>query len=278
MKRLLFKSLFLSLILGLAAYEYYNLPDVLPLKKREPRTTALMELREQEYRRNGSRPLRQQLWVPYDAVSEHLKTAVIVSEDASFFSHRGVDLFEIKEAVKEDWERGRFKRGGSTITMQLARNLYLNPSKNPLRKLREIAIAWQLERALSKKRIFELYLNVVEWGPEIYGAEAASRNYFSKPASDLSPHEAATLAALLPNPRNPREKGLLYRRNLILNRMAKVGSISSAELERAITNPLFPKGDSPFGPFLEPTPILTPHVGSPPEFEPQADLKAESTP
>lgn len=247
-KGLLLKSLFVSLIIGLVAYEYSNLPDVSPLKKKDPKTTALMELRDQEYRRDGSKPLRQQLWVPYDAVSEHLKKAIILSEDASFFSHKGVDLFEMKEAVREDWEQGRFKRGGSTITMQLARNLYLNPSKNPLRKLREIVIAWQLEQALSKKRIFELYLNVVEWGQEIYGAEAASRNYFSKPASQLSPREAATLAALLPNPRNHREKSLLYRRNLILNRMAKTGTLSSEELRRAVTNPLFPKGGEPSGP------------------------------
>lgn len=251
MKGLLLKSFFVSLITGLAAYEYSNLPDVSPLKKRNPKTTALMELREQEYWRNGSKPLRQQLWVPYDAVSEHLKRAVILSEDASFFSHKGIDLFEMKETVREDWVQKRFKRGGSTITMQLARNLYLSPSKNPLRKLREIVTAWQLEQALSKKRIFELYLNVVEWGVGIYGVEAASRHYFSKPASDLSPGEAATLAGLLPNPRNPREKGLLYRRALVLNRMAKIGYITQEEFDQATGAPLFYKGDQSFEPSSE---------------------------
>jgi monofunctional biosynthetic peptidoglycan transglycosylase len=237
----LLKSFFLSLVLGFVAYGYWRLPDVSTLKKRNPRTTALMELRDEQYRRNGLKPLRRHIWVGYDAVSEHLKKAVVLQEDASFFSHKGVDFFELKEAVKVDWEKGEFKRGGSTITMQLARNLYLNPSKNPLRKLREIVIAWQLEQALSKRRIFELYLNVVEWGPGIYGAEAASRHYFSKPVSDLTPLHAATLAALLPNPINPGVRNLLYRRNLILTRMAKIGHLSDEEAEQGKNRPLFPQ-------------------------------------
>ena len=239
MKGLLLKSFFVSLALGLAAYEYATLPEVSPLKKNNPRSTALMELRDAEYRRKGLKPVRRQIWAPYDAVSEPLKKAIVISEDASFFSHRGVDLYELKEAFRKDWESGQLKRGGSTITMQLARNLYLSPSKDPLRKLREIVIAVQLEQALSKKRIFELYLNVVEWGQNIYGAEAASRHYLSKPASALDPADAATLAALLPSPRSPREKGLLYRRNLILTRMAKIGYISAGEAERQSRKPLF---------------------------------------
>lgn len=245
MKWLLASALLVSLLVGLAAYAYLSLPDVSPLKTKNPRTTALMELRDQEYRQKGVKPARRQFWAPYNAVSEHLKKAVILSEDAAFFSHRGVDLFELKEAIREDWEKGQFKRGASTITMQLARNLYLNPDKNPLRKLMEIVISWQLEQALSKKRIFELYLNVVEWGDGIYGIEAASRHYFSKPSSDLDPSEAATLAALLPSPRNPREKGLLYRRNLILNRMAKIDYISEPELAEATKKPLFYKAREP---------------------------------
>lgn len=248
MKGLLVKSFFVSLIVGLAAFEYWSLPDVAQLKKRNPRTTALMELRDEEYRQKGLQPLHQQIWVSYDAVSEHLKKAILLSEDASFFSHKGVDLFELKEAAKKDWEKGKLQRGGSTITMQLAKNLYLNPSKNPLRKLREIIIAWQLEQALSKRRIFELYLNVIEWGNGVYGAEAAARHYFSKVAADLDPEEAATLAALLPSPRNPREKGLLQRRDLILTRMFQVGYINEQELNRAKSAPLFHKGEEFSGP------------------------------
>lgn len=238
MKKLLLKSLVVSLFAGLAVYAYSGLPDVTQLKRKNPGTTALMELRDEEYREKGLKPPRRQIWVSYDAVSEHLKKAIILSEDAAFFSHKGVDLFELKEAAKEDWEKGKFKRGGSTITMQLAKNLYLNPSKNPLRKSQEIIIAWQLEQALSKKRIFEIYLNVVEWGTGVYGAEAAARHYFAKPASALDPEEAATLAALLPSPRNPREKGLLKRRDLILYRMFQVDYISRDELEQFKRMPL----------------------------------------
>ena len=136
---------------------------------------------------------------------------------------------ELKAALKRDWETLSFSRGGSTITMQLAKNLYLNPSKNPLRKLREIVIARQLEQALSKRRIFELYLNLVEWGRNVYGAEAASRYYFAKSAADLDPLEAATLAALLPSPRNSKDRSILSRRNLILTRLASVGYLDNED-------------------------------------------------
>jgi monofunctional biosynthetic peptidoglycan transglycosylase len=201
----------------------------------------LIELRTEEYRQKGIRLPRQQTWVAYGAISEHLKKAILLSEDAAFFSHQGVDMYELREALKKDLETGSFKRGGSTITMQLAKNLYLNPSKNPLRKLKEIIIAWQLERALSKRRIFEIYLNVVEWGRHVYGAEAAARHYFGKSAANLDILEAATLAALLPSPRNSREKSLLYRRNVILGRLASVGYLSQADYQRAKETPLFQK-------------------------------------
>jgi monofunctional biosynthetic peptidoglycan transglycosylase len=176
-------------------------------------------------------------------VSEHLKKAIVISEDAAFFSHNGVDYYELKEAFWKDWESGQLKRGGSTITMQLARNLYLSPSKNPLRKLREIAIAFRLERELSKRRIFEIYLNVVEWGHGIYGAEAAARHYLGKSAAALNPAEGATLAGLLPSPRSPGVKGLLFRRNLILSRMASIGYIGAEEAEREKRRPLFYRGE-----------------------------------
>jgi monofunctional biosynthetic peptidoglycan transglycosylase len=125
--------------------------------------------------------------------------------------------------------------------MQLAKNLYLNPSKNPLRKAKEIIIAHQLERKLSKRRIFEIYLNVVEWGQNIYGIEAASRHYFNKSAATLDPLEAATLAALLPSPRNSKEHGVRQRRNVILNRLANIGYLSSEEAQRAKQSPLYRK-------------------------------------
>jgi monofunctional biosynthetic peptidoglycan transglycosylase len=125
--------------------------------------------------------------------------------------------------------------------MQLAKNLYLNPSKNPLRKIREIAIAWQLEQALSKRRIFEIYLNVIEWGRNVYGAEAAARFYFGKSAAALDPLEAATLAALVPSPLSSKERNILSRRNLILGRLASVGYLTNEEYQRARQTPLFQK-------------------------------------
>lgn len=241
MKRILLRSLLLTVVVACVAYFYQALPDVKALDTKNPKTTALMELRDQEYRRKGRQISRQQIWIPYGAISEHLKKAVLISEDASFFSHTGVDFIELKEALKRDWETSSFARGGSTITMQLARNLYLSPSKNPLRKVKEIVIAWQLEQTLSKRRIFEIYLNVVEWGPNLYGIEAAARHYFAKPAVNLDILEAATLAALLPSPRKPREGNLTYRRNLILSRMAEVGYVSVKEYNRAKQSPIFKK-------------------------------------
>jgi len=241
MKRILLKSLLVTAVVASIVYLYSTLPDVKTLTTKNPKSTALMELRDREYRQKGGKISRQQTWVSYGAISDHLKKAVLISEDAAFFSHTGVDVKELQEALKKDWETGRFTRGGSTITMQLAKNLYLNPSKNPLRKAKEIVIAWQLEQALSKTRIFEIYLNVVEWGPNVYGAEAAARHYFAKPAANLDIGEAATLAALLPSPRNTREQNLTYRRNLILSRMAEVGYVSTDEFNRAKQAPILRK-------------------------------------
>jgi monofunctional biosynthetic peptidoglycan transglycosylase len=241
MKRVLLSSLLVTAIVGACFYFYFTLPTVSVLKQRNPKATALMELRDEEYRSKGIRAPRQQIWVPYGAISENLKKAILINEDAGFFSHKGVDLDELKAALKKDWETLSFSRGGSTITMQLAKNLYLNPSKNPLRKIKEIVIAWQLEQALSKRRIFEIYLNIVEWGRNVYGAEAAARFYFGKSAATLDPLEAATLAALVPSPRSSKERNILSRRNLILGRLASVGYISNDEYQRAKQTPLFQK-------------------------------------
>ena len=241
MKRVLLSSLLVTAIVGACFYFYFTLPTVSVLKQRNPKATALMELRDEEYRSKGIRAPRQQIWVPYGAISENLKKAILINEDAGFFSHKGVDVDELKAALKKDWETLSFSRGGSTITMQLAKNLYLNPSKNPLRKIKEIVIAWQLEQALSKRRIFEIYLNIVEWGRNVYGAEAAARFYFGKSAATLDPLEAATLAALVPSPRSSKERNILSRRNLILGRLASVGYISNDEYQRAKQTPLFQK-------------------------------------
>lgn len=251
MRKILFSSLLVSLAVAAIYYFYLSLPDVSVLKKSNPRSSAMMDLRAAEYKKKNLKIARQFYWVSYGAISEHMKKAVLVAEDAAFFSHGGIDFNELVEAVKRDWATGSFARGGSTITMQLAKNLYLSPSKNPLRKIKEIIIAKQLESALPKRRIFEIYLNVVEFGRNVYGVEAAARHYFAKSAAALNPLEAATLAALLPSPRTPKDRDLLYRRNTILARLTGVGYLSRDEMERARRTGLFQKVEEE-APLLQP--------------------------
>ena len=222
---------------ALMFYSYITLPDVRPLKTSNPSSTAFMELRDREARAKGASPRRVQRWVSYGHVSPDLKRAVLVAEDDAFWQHEGIDVEQLQESLQIDWARGRLVRGGSTITQQLAKNLYLSPSKNPLRKLRELVIARRLEAELKKARILELYLNVIEWGDGIYGVEAASRAYFHVPASDLSPEQSALLAAAIINPRalNPSRPTtrLIRRQQLILRRMGAVlPPQESAQLER----------------------------------------------
>jgi monofunctional biosynthetic peptidoglycan transglycosylase len=222
---------------ALLAYAYLTLPDVRPLKTSNPTTTAFMDLRDQEARAAGRTPRRVQRWTSYGRISPDLKRAVLVAEDDAFWQHEGVDLEQLQQSIEADWARGRFARGGSTITQQLAKNLYLSPSKNPVRKLRELIIARRLEAELKKARIFELYLNVIEWGDGVYGIESAARTYYRKSASELGPSEAALLAAAIVNPRllNPAHPTarLIRRQQLILRRMGSVTPPQeSAQLER----------------------------------------------
>jgi monofunctional glycosyltransferase len=204
-------------------YAYLTLPDVRPLATSNPATTAFIELRAREARAAGRKPRRMQRWVGYRHVSPDLKRAVLVAEDDAFFQHEGVDFEQLQESLELDWARGRFARGGSTITQQLAKNLYLSPSRNPLRKLRELVIARRLEAELTKARILELYLNVIEWGDGVYGVEAAAETYFHQPAATLGPEQSALLAGAIINPRllNPARPTarLLRRQQLILRRM-----------------------------------------------------------
>ena len=160
-----------------------------------------MELRKREAERRAASSTIRQRWVPYTQISNNLRRAVVVTEDSAFFDHEGIDVKELRASLETNWEEGRFTRGGSTITQQLAKNLYLSPSRNPIRKLKELLITRRLEAALTKRRILEIYLNVIEWGDGIFGAEAASRAYFGKPASALTPDEAALLAGAIINPR-----------------------------------------------------------------------------
>jgi monofunctional biosynthetic peptidoglycan transglycosylase len=220
---------------GFLAYVYATLPDVRPLRTVNPSTTRFMELRAEEARA-GRRPVRRvQQWVGYARISPELKRAVLVAEDDAFWQHEGVDFEQLQQSLELDWARGRWSRGGSTITQQLAKNLYLSPSKDPLRKLRELLIARRLEAELKKPRILELYLNVIEWGDGIYGAEAAARTYFRTSAAALGADESAALAACIVNPRvmNPARPTARFarRRQLILQRMGAISSAGDAAAE-----------------------------------------------
>jgi monofunctional biosynthetic peptidoglycan transglycosylase len=248
---------------GYAIYVYLTLPDVRPLVTINPATTAFIELRAREAQRRGDEPRHVQRWVSYNRISPHLSKAVLVAEDSKFWTHEGVDFEQLRESMEVNIERMEFARGASTITQQLAKNLYLSPTKNPVRKVRELLIARRLEASLTKQRILELYLNVVEWGDGIYGAEAAARSHFGKSASDLGPSEGALLAGALVNPRllNPgRPTARLRRRQqMILSRMgAVVPPLAVTDVSET--------ADSPAGaeqPSLELVPAL-PSQGIPP--------------
>jgi monofunctional biosynthetic peptidoglycan transglycosylase len=248
----------MAILFGYAAYVYLTIPDVRPLRTRNPESTAFMQLRAREARAGGAKPRRVQRWVPYGRISQQLVRAVLVTEDSKFWKHSGLDYEQIKESMEVNLERGEFARGASTITQQLAKNLYLSPSKNPVRKLRELIIARRLENELSKQRILELYLNVIEWGDGIYGAEAAARTYFRKPASQLDAAESALLAAAIANPRimNPAQPTARLRRRqqMVMRRMGAVEppAITAVDADEA---------DQPSG--IDPVPTLPPPPGFP---------------
>jgi monofunctional biosynthetic peptidoglycan transglycosylase len=190
-------------VFALAAWigwEAWRWPDVASLARRPPATTAFIERWRAAQRAAGRSDRVERAWVPYAAISPSLKLAVLVAEDINFFSHRGFDSGEIRQALTRAFEGRELPRGASTISQQLAKNLWLSPSRDPLRKTREALLTWQLERTLGKRRILELYLNVVEFGPGTWGAGSASRRYFGKAAADLDDDEAALLAAGLPSP------------------------------------------------------------------------------
>jgi monofunctional biosynthetic peptidoglycan transglycosylase len=231
------KRILLLVLLLLAVWliwEVVTFPDVAALAKEPPATTAFMEQRKEQLRAAGKDDTLEWRWVPYGRISPYLRRAVLVAEDNSFYEHEGVDVKGMKEAFEKDWKKRKITHGGSTITQQLAKNLYLSPSRNPLRKVREYFIARSLEKHLTKKRILEIYLNSVEMGERVYGAEAAARHYFGKSASALSTSEAALLAGCLPNPRvmNPGKpnKRLRARQRMILSRMKRWGYIFEREV------------------------------------------------
>jgi monofunctional biosynthetic peptidoglycan transglycosylase len=222
------RGLLASALAGFAtlSYTWLTLPDVRPLRTGNPTHTAFMDLRAAEAAGAG-RPLRvSHRWISYRRISPTLVRAVLVAEDAAFWQHEGIDVDEIRASMEANWQRGDFVRGASTITQQLAKNLYLSPSRNPYRKVRELFITRRLEAELPKARILELYLNLIEWGDGIWGAEAAAQRYFGSSASALSADQAALLAGAIINPRryspaSPNAR-LLRRQQIILQRMGAV--------------------------------------------------------
>ena len=219
------KILFVTLLGAVAvwlAFEFFTFPNISKLRTENPTTSSMIEYRISEAVAEGKEPKKYQVWMPIEQISPHLQRAVLAGEDARFFEHDGFDWDAInkaweeakQEAEKEAKAEGefdenawippmpQFKRGASTVTQQLAKNLYLSEERSFLRKGREALITYFLEKELSKKRILEIYLNVIEWGDGVYGAEAASRYYFNKSASNLTPQEAAYLSAMIPSPLN----------------------------------------------------------------------------
>lgn len=242
-------------------YELITFPSISKLRNENPTTSSMIEYRLSEARTEGREPRKFMIWMPIEQISPHLQRAVLAGEDSQFFQHNGFDWDAIQKAWDEAVEEGKkedkeeceeaaktanqpakdcrsneddwippmpsFKRGASTVSQQLAKNLFLSEDRNFLRKGRETVYTYFLERELSKKRILEIYLNVIEWGDGIYGAEAAARTYFKKSASDLTKEEAAFLSAMIPSPLNifnpvKNRKRVIRRQKVILRGMNSI--------------------------------------------------------
>ncbi|HEU4382601.1 MAG TPA: monofunctional biosynthetic peptidoglycan transglycosylase [Anaeromyxobacteraceae bacterium] len=279
----------LALAAAILAFLWVSLPEVGWLASRDPRTTALVEQRRAEARRARRHEPSPPRMVPLSRIAPRLAEAVVLSEDAAFFGHAGFDFREIRNAVAESVERKRLGRGASTITQQLAKNLFLGSERSLSRKVKEAVLAVKLERALPKRRILGLYLNVAEWGEGVFGAEAASRSRFGVAAADLSTAQAAVLAAMLPAPRRADlshpAPWLTQRARRVVDLLLQYQKIdaaehrhASAELERILAGPLPPAGapieeppeeNGEVGPALElPTPALPEPVPAPEEPAP----------
>ncbi|MEP7076468.1 MAG: biosynthetic peptidoglycan transglycosylase [Acidobacteriota bacterium] len=244
--KVLFLVLVASVLLWLL-YEFVTFPNISKLRSENPTTSSLIEYRLSEEKANGEEPRKFIIWTPMEQISPNLQKAVLAGEDARFFDHHGFDWDAIQNAWNEGVKEGEkqakeegdydpndwippmpdFKRGASTVSQQLAKNLYLSEERSFFRKGREAMDTYFLERELSKKRILEIYLNIIEWGDGVYGVEAASRTYFKKSASELTAPEAAYLAAMIPSPLNvfnPKKnpKRLARRQKIILRGMNSI--------------------------------------------------------
>jgi monofunctional glycosyltransferase len=238
------KKIFLCIVLigvavlgaGMLAL-YFSLPSVAHLKTQNPKTTALIQQRQNEAQRAGREFKVRQVWVSFDSIPELLRESVRVAEDARFYEHEGIDYEEIRAALKKDLERGGLVRGASTITQQLAKNLFLSTDRNLVRKLKEFWLARRLEQELTKNRIFHLYLNVIEFGPGIFGVESAARHFFGKSAAQLNLEEIVRLTAVIPKPlaETPTRTSswMKWKAGWILTTLRKTGHISQEQYLQA---------------------------------------------
>ena len=222
LKRWLWRFLFF-LVGAVLLYQLWIFGHIVYWNFYDPATSAFMQERLDGLQEKKPGAMLHYQWVSYERISLHLKRAIIAAEDGKFLQHEGFDFDAIQEAYEKNLEKGKFVRGGSTISQQLAKNLFLSGKKTPWRKIEEAVITLMLENVMSKRRILEIYLNKIEWGNGVFGAEAASRHYYGVSASALTAKQAARLAAMVPNPRfydlNRNTPWLLKKTDIILNRM-----------------------------------------------------------
>ncbi len=226
MLRALWRTLWVTLLLALSALvivQFWFVIHIWYWVDHNPETTAFMEARLERLREKAPRATLQYQWVPYSRIAVNLKRAIIAAEDAKFLDHDGFDWDSIAKAYEKNLKKGKVVAGGSTISQQLAKNLFLSGERTWWRKAQEAAITVMLETILTKRRILEIYLNVIEWGSGVFGAEAAAQHHFGITAAALSPEQAAQLAAMVPSPRRysagAETPYLLKRKEIILSRM-----------------------------------------------------------
>jgi len=247
-QRLITFAVVFAVAIALEVGSYFVYPWVPSLKKDNPDKSAMMELREREWASEGKKKTITKTWVPITRISPYMLRAVVIAEDDKFWTHEGFDFDAMEKALEKDIKKKKLKAGGSTISQQLAKNLYLSPSKDPVRKVKEAILTWRIERNLSKRRIIEIYLNVAEWGDGIFGIEAAARHYFHKPASALGPQEAALLASVLPNPRKyspVSPSRYVSRRAAFIYKIMVRRGIVEPEYEDVIEHPAEPLAGAP---------------------------------
>ncbi|MFZ5518676.1 MAG: monofunctional biosynthetic peptidoglycan transglycosylase [Candidatus Zhuqueibacterota bacterium] len=237
---------FLAIIAVGYFYLVSSLPNEATIKKYRPETTVT-HFNGFDWTRDAVAPVRK--YVPLSQISPELRSAVIISEDDAFFHHAGINMTEMKKAFQENMQKKRYARGASTITMQLARNAFLHKKKTVTRKVKEIILTQRIEKVWTKQRILEYYLNIVEWGRNVYGAEAAARYYFDKPAASLNLAESTLLAAILPNPIEldlfKNFSGARKRQARILRLMHNSRMLSEDEMKAVLNTPVYVRGTRP---------------------------------